>query len=146
MYSLIEIFKSEYRKSQNSVDSDFSIKFDNLLNIGDEYIVYLLYKLIDEELEGDFKLVSNKVIYNAIYELVEIVSKTNYDPSKFSNKGAFINSIINNDYKTGNIRELQTQFKTTDHYLELFDGYNSESEIVSKIKESIINLDDVKIN
>ena len=146
VYSLIEIFKIEYKKSQDSVDSDFSIKFDNLMNVGDEYIVYLLYKLIDDELEGDFSLVSNKVICEAIYELIEIISKTDYDPSKFSNKGAFINSIITNQYSTGNIRELQSQFKTIDHYLELFDGAKNQSEIVSKIKTSIVNLDNVNIN
>jgi hypothetical protein len=146
VYSLNEIFKLEYKRSQDSVDNDFAIKFDNLLNIGDEYIVYLLYKLIDDELDGDFSLVSNKVIYDAIYELIEIISKTDYDPSKFSNKGSFINSIINNEYKAGNIRELQTQFKTTDNYLELFDGHKNQSEVVNKIKNTMINLDEIKIN
>lgn len=146
VYSLIEIFKSEYKKSQDSIDSEFSIKFDNLSNIGDEYIVYLLYKLIDDELDGDFSTVSNTIIYNSIYELIEIISKTDYDPSKFSNKGSFINSILTNQYKTGNIRELQSQFKTTDNYLELFDGYKNQSDIVDKIKNTIINLDEVNIN
>lgn len=146
VYSLIEIFKSEHKKSQNSVDSDFSTKFDNLLNIGDEYIVYLLYKLIDDELESDFSNLSNKIIYNSIYELIEIISKTDYDPSKFSNKGAFIDSILNFQYKTGNFREIQTQLRTTENYLELFDGHKNQSEIIDKIKNTLVNLDEIKIN
>ncbi|MEP4027325.1 MAG: AIPR family protein, partial [Nonlabens ulvanivorans] len=138
VYSLIEIFKLEYKKSQDSVDSNFSLKFNNLSNIGEEYIVYLLYKLIDDELDSNFNIISNKVIYDSIYELIEIISETDYDPSKFSNKGSFINSILYSDYRIGNIRELQSQFKRTDNYLELFDDYKSQSDIVEKIKDTKI--------
>ncbi|MEO9503507.1 AIPR family protein [Nonlabens ulvanivorans] len=146
VYSLIEIFKLEYKKSQDSVDSNFSLKFNNLSNIGEEYIVYLLYKLIDDELDSNFNIISNKVIYDSIYELIEIISETDYDPSKFSNKGSFINSILYSDYRIGNIRELQSQFKRTDNYLELFDDYKSQSDIVEKIKDTKINLENININ
>lgn len=146
VYSLIEIFKLEYRKSQNSVDAEFAQKFDNLMNIGNEYIVYLLYKLIDDELDGDFSEISNDIIYNAIYELVGVISNTDYDPTRFKNKGTFINNLINNQYADGNIRELQSQFRTIDNYLEIFDGFGNHTELIEKIKKCRVNLDKINID
>ena len=146
VYYMIEIFKEEYDKSTESIDSDFADKFENLNNIGYEYIAYLLYKLIDDNLDGDFNNVSTKVIYDALYELIQIVSKVGYDSSKFNNKSTFINSIINVHLSTKSISGYQKNFKAMRHYLGLFEGYTSQTLIVKKIQQTKINLDNIKLS
>lgn len=138
VYILREVFKEEYEKSQKeSIDYEYSLKFENIYNAGVEYAVYFLYKLISFNLDGDLTSVTRDDVYKALYELVKIVSTERLNPNNYNSKSVFISSFININL----LAKGEEDIKLYEQYAELFEGTGVQSGRIGLINSTYVGIE-----
>ena len=146
VYMLSELFKQEYKKNQKIVDDHYENNFDFLNSIGDPYVVYLLYKLLDDNLDGDFSKLNNNNIIDSIYELIDIVKPSFNYPIIYVEKDIVINSILNPRIENINIgNQIRNVLQSSEHYAKLFEGIRNIKERSEKISNLYINIDNITL-
>jgi len=141
VYSIVEIFKNEYERVQDSTIDDNLDKFDTIAGLGNEYLVFLIYKLVEDDLAN----ISNERILSAIYELVTIIKPIKIDPTKVLTKSMLIDSIIDINLESKNISDFHSSVKTFEGYINLFTDSKSQQSMIDHITNCYVNIDNLVI-
>lgn len=145
IYAIIYLFKKEHELNKETIEDSLSDKFDAIAFWGQEYLVYFIYKLIEDKLD----VISNEIIIKAIYELVGIIRPSFTDPSKYINKSEFVGAILNNmDYFTSKfiLKDFHSSRRTYENYIEIFDVSETPKELSLKLASLHINIENIKLN